>query len=122
MSTTSLPPSRLSDLRVVERTSASEPLLQSFFAANPQYFMSVNGEPARPGEAHEEITSALPDGWTYTKKWVIGYISSDGSLAALANVVSDLLAPTVWHIGTFIVATARHGNGTAQALYQGLES
>jgi GNAT superfamily N-acetyltransferase len=38
------------------------------------------------------------------------------------NVVSDLLAPTVWHIGTFIVATSRHRSGDAQALYQELES
>ena len=122
MPTTSLPPSPRTDLRVVELTSESEPLLHSFFAANPLYFMSVNGEPAQPGEAHEEITGALPDGWPYTKKWVIGYIAPDGSLAAMANVVSDLLAPGVWHIGTFIVATALHGSGTASTLYQGIES
>jgi len=40
---------------------------------------------------------------------------------ALANVITDLLAPTVFHIGTFIVATARHGTGDAQKLYRGLE-
>jgi hypothetical protein len=40
----------------------------------------------------------------------------------MANVVSDLLAASLWHIGTFIVATPRHGTGEADALYQGLES
>ena len=27
----------------------------------------------------------------------------------------------MWHIGTFIVATVRHGNGDAQVLHRGLE-
>ena len=36
-------------------------------------------------------------------------------------MVSDLLAPRVWHIGLFIVATARHGSGDAQALHRGLD-
>jgi hypothetical protein len=40
----------------------------------------------------------------------------------MANVVSDLLAPSVWHIGTFIVATSRYGAGDAQVLYRSLES
>jgi predicted GNAT superfamily acetyltransferase len=39
----------------------------------------------------------------------------------MANVVSDLLASSVFHVGTFIVATARHGSGDAQALYRSLE-
>jgi len=43
-------------------------------------------------------------------------------MVAMANVVSDLLAPGVWHIGLLIVATARHGTGEARVLYRGLES
>ena len=39
----------------------------------------------------------------------------------MGNVVSDLLAIGVWHIGTFIVATDRHGTGDAQALYTSVE-
>ena len=39
----------------------------------------------------------------------------------MANVITDLLATSVFHIGTFIVATDRHGSGDAQMLYAGLE-
>jgi GNAT superfamily N-acetyltransferase len=42
-------------------------------------------------------------------------------MVAMANVVTDLLATGVWHIGLFIVATARHGCGEARVLYRGLE-
>jgi GNAT superfamily N-acetyltransferase len=107
---------------VLELGAGSEPLLQRFFEENPLYFEAVNGEPAQPAEAHEEIHGALPAGWPYTKKWVIGYANAQGSLVAMANLVSDLLAPTVWHIGTFIVATSRHGSGQAHVLYRTLES
>lgn len=43
-----------------------------------------------------------------------------GNMVALADGVSDLLAPGVWHIGLFIVASARHGTGDAQRLHQSL--
>jgi predicted GNAT superfamily acetyltransferase len=39
----------------------------------------------------------------------------------MANIITDLLAASVFHIGTFIVATERHGTGDAQAIYHGLE-
>lgn len=117
-----LPPSPLPELHTVELHANDAPLLQRFFDANPFYFESVNGEPAQPGEALEEIQGELPAGWPYTKKWVFGYADQRGELAAMANVVTDLLAPGVWHIGTFIVATERHGRGDAQVLYRGLEA
>ena len=116
-----LPHSFVQDLTAVELAAGTEPLLQRFFDENPVYFMSAYGEPAGPHAAHEEIHEDLPEGWPYTKKWVIGYTTSSGELGALANVVADLLAPSVWHIGTFIIATSRHGTGEARALYQGLE-
>jgi GNAT superfamily N-acetyltransferase len=117
-----LPPSPLPTLTVIELKAGTEPLLQRFFEENPLYFLSVNGEPAGPTEAYEEIHDALPAGWGYTRKLVLGYVASDGSLAAMANIVSDMLAPAVWHISTFIVATARHGSGDAATLYKGLEA
>ena len=122
MIATALPASPIAALRTLELDASHEPLLQRFFEANPDYFIAVNGEPAGPGEAHEEIYGELPAGMSFTKKWLVGYVDAGGALVALANVITDLLAPGVWHIGLFIVATSRHGTGDAQALYQGLEA
>jgi GNAT superfamily N-acetyltransferase len=117
-----LPASPIATLRTVELTPDFEARLQQFYEANPAYFDAVQGEAAGPNEAHETIHDELPAGWPFTKIWLIGYLDADDALAAMANVVSDLLAPDVWHIGLFIVATARRGNGEAQALYRSLES
>ncbi|HEY9068311.1 MAG TPA: GNAT family N-acetyltransferase, partial [Burkholderiaceae bacterium] len=105
----------------VEITPDREAELQRFFDANPAYFVAVGGEPARANEAHEEIHGPLPAGWSYTKKWLIGYLDARGTMVAMANVVTDLLAQGVWHIGLFIVETARHGSGEARTLHRGLE-
>jgi len=114
-------PSRISSLRTIELTSHEQPMLQRFFDANPQYFFAVHGESAHPNEAHEEIHGEPPSGWDFTKKWLIGYVDAQNELVAMANIVSNLLAPHVWHIGLFIVATSRYGSGDAQAIYGGLE-
>jgi GNAT superfamily N-acetyltransferase len=117
-----LPQSPISGLRTVELTIEHAPLLQRFFDRNPAYFLATSGEPAEAGEATEEITDPLPADMNYTKKWVIGYVDESGELAAMATVIADLLAPSVQHIGTFIVATDRHGSGDAQRLYGALEA
>jgi GNAT superfamily N-acetyltransferase len=109
-------------LRTIELTTAHAPLLQRFFDRNPAYFLATSGEPASASEAEEEITDPLPAEMSYTKKWVIGYVDESGELAAMANVIADLLAPSVQHVGTFIVATDRHGTGDAQRLYGALEA
>lgn len=121
MPITHLPVSPIVGLHTVELTLDLAPMLQRFFEENPAYFMATSGEPAGPDEAREEIISELPTGWRFTRKWVVGYVDSHGSLVAMANIITDLLAPAVFHIGTFIVATARHGTGDAQMLYRGLE-
>ena len=95
--------------------------LQRFFDENPEYFVIVTGEAAGPGEASDAIHGALPEGWSFTKKWAIGFLDEGGSMIGMADVVSDLLAPHVWHIGLFIVATRLHGAGVAQRLYSHLE-
>lgn len=122
MTSTTLPPSPIASLATVEITSRFEQALQDFFEANPLYFTTVTGEPARADEAHEEIHDALPAGWPHTKKWLIGYVDAQQRVVAVANIVSDLLATNVWHIGLLLVATERHGSGDAQAIYRGLES
>jgi GNAT superfamily N-acetyltransferase len=119
---TKLPFSPIATLRTIELTSNEEPMLQRFFEANSQYFFAAHGEPAGPNEAHEEIHGELPPGWGFTKKWLIGYINAQNELSAMANIISDLLAPGVWHIGLFVVATSRHGSGDAQTIYRGLET
>ena len=118
---TTLPVSPLQGVHTVELTSDQAPLLQRFFEENPAYFLATSGEPAGPQEGLEEITSQLPAEMSFTKKWVVGYVGANGFLIAMANVISDLLAPSIFHIGTFIVATERHGSGEAQILNRGLE-
>jgi len=122
MSAPFLPSSPVAELHTLELTPDREALLQRFFEANPEYYWLCNGEPAQPGEAHKEIHEPLPEGWPFTKKWLIGYADASGELVAMANVVSDLLAPRVWHVGYFLVSTSRHGSGLAHALYAHLES
>jgi GNAT superfamily N-acetyltransferase len=122
MPLTKLPSSPIPNIRTIELTSSEEPILQRFFDANRQYFLAVNGEPAGLNEAHEEIHGDLPPGWSFTKKWLIGYVDTQNELVAMANIVSDLLATGVWHIGLFVIATSRHGTGDAQAIYRGLEA
>jgi GNAT superfamily N-acetyltransferase len=116
-----LPASPLPGLVVVDLLPNGRAQLQRFFDANPAYFMSVMGEPAQPDEAREELEGLPPAGWPYTRMAVFGWQDVSGELAAMANVITDLLAPGVWHLGTFIVATSRHGSGDAQALYQSVE-
>lgn len=79
--------------------AADEAELQAFFEANPAYFLAVQGAPAGPQAAYDEIHGDLPAGWSCTKKWLIGYRDPvSGKLVAFASLVSDLLADTVWHI------------------------
>ena len=121
MTPTSPPLFTVKGLRCFELGAEDVAELQRFFDVNPQYFFAVNGEAPSRDEAQEELQSELPAGWSYTKKWLLGFVNESNLLVGMANLVSDLLAPHVWHIGLFIVATARHGNGDAQILYRGLE-
>jgi GNAT superfamily N-acetyltransferase len=107
--------------RAIELGDADVPQLQEFFERNPQYYLIVGDEPPSPTEAHDEVHGPLPEGWTYTKKWIVGFFDADRRLVGMANVVSDIIAPTVWHIGFFLVATELHGFGAAKSLYQALE-
>jgi len=108
-------------LAAIEIGADAVPLLQRFFDANPDYFLAVNGEIPGVDEAHEEVHGILPAGWSFTRKWVVGIVDSNGEMVAMMNVVSDLLAAGVWHIGLFMVAGAAHGTGLAQALMRRLE-
>jgi GNAT superfamily N-acetyltransferase len=115
------PASPIPSLSVLNLVPEGEEALQRLFEANALYFLAVNGAIAQPGEAREEIFGDLPAGWPFTHKYVFGYQDSNGRIAAMANVVSDLLAEGIWHVGTFIVETDRHGTGDAQTIYESLE-
>jgi ribosomal protein S18 acetylase RimI-like enzyme len=119
----STPPAcSLAGISTRELTTEDAALLQSFFEANPDYFLIVEGEPAAPDKAHEELRGELPQGWSFSKNWMLGYQTEDRSLAAAMQFVTDLLAPKVWHIGLFIVARDRYGSGIAQTLYRDFET
>lgn len=95
--------------------------LQAFFVANPEYFVAVNGVPARDDEAQQEFDDRPPPSMPYDQQIMVGIRDDSGQLFAMATVVSNLLAAQVWHIGLFIVATSLHGSGQASLIYQSLE-
>jgi GNAT superfamily N-acetyltransferase len=108
-------------LRAVELGAEDAAELQRFFDENPEYCVIVSGEGPHASEATDELGRPLPEGWPFTKKWVIGFVDEAGSLIGMADVVSDLLARNVWHIGLFVIATRLHGTGVAQRLFAHLE-
>ena len=108
--------------RARQMGEADIPRLQAFFQANPQYHLSVNGVPPSPSEARDEWDSPLPPDFSYEKRWMMDIAAPDGSMAAMASLVSNMFAEGVWLIGLFIVATDLHGKGAAREMYDGLEA
>ena len=86
----------------------------------PSTSLAVNGEPAGPREAFDEIHGELPAGWSYTKNWLMVTPMCRASWRDGECHIGSA-GRGVWHIGLFIVATSRHGNGDARLLYRGLE-
>jgi GNAT superfamily N-acetyltransferase len=124
MSSLNPSPRRLFAAGVYEAVELAEedlPALQAFFVANPEYFQAVTGAPPRPDEAKQEFESRPPPGLPYDKVYVLGFLDASGEMVAMASVLTDLLAPGVWHISLFMIATALHGTGTAALLYERLE-
>jgi GNAT superfamily N-acetyltransferase len=96
--------------------------VQRFFEANPEYHLAVTGAPPGPGAAREEFDSLPPPDWQCGKRWLLQFVDGRGDIAAIADVIADLIAPGVWHVGLFVVATSLHGSGAAHALYESLEA
>ena len=113
---------RAGDWRCVELAPEDVPRLQRFFEANPEYFLTVNGEPPGPDAAREEFESLPPAGWRYDRKWILAFDDRGGEIVAMADVIAGLFVPQVWHLGLFILATRLHGTGMAAELCDGLES
>ena len=107
--------------RASELHQADVPRLQAFFAANPEYFLTVGGEGPTPTTAQEEFDSLPPPEFPFRQRWMLAWTDDAGAMVGMADVVADLFAKDVWHIGTFIVATSLHGCGAAPLMYRQLE-
>lgn len=118
---TQLPLSTFPGIRVVALTVADDVELQHFFEQAPVYFIAVNGEPATPTEARDELLGPLPAGWTCSRMYWFGYRDAEDRLVSVVNIAADLLAQGVWHIGLLLVDSRRHGSGLAQHLHADLE-
>lgn len=97
------------------------PLVQAYYDANPEYTLIVNGRRPNPGEAAIDFDERPPPHLGFTRQWFLGLFDDGGALAGVAIMVADLCAPAVWHLALFHVATALHGSGAAQRLYDALQ-
>src|SRR5436190_24271452 len=85
--------------RAGEITAGDLPELQRFYEANPEYHVLVTGGAPSPNAAQETFDARPPDGWQFKRKWSIAFRDERGAMAAMADVIEDLLAEHVWHIG-----------------------
>jgi GNAT superfamily N-acetyltransferase len=108
------------DWAAVPLDEADAPALQDFLDANPLYSEIVNGRPFRPDEARQEIVDRPP--FPHRAAHALAVLDRrDGRWRGFVSLVDDLIAPGVQHIGLFLIATAEHGSGLAQAVYDALE-
>src|SRR5579862_1673390 len=97
------------ELRGRELCASEVPQLQALFDANPEYFVTINGHPAKPDQARIEFEELPPAHIVYTRRYVIGLFDAHDALAGIAGVLSDLMIERVWHVGLFIVASDLNG-------------
>jgi GNAT superfamily N-acetyltransferase len=109
-------------VRALRMREEDLPRLQSFFEANPEYHLIVEGEPPGPAAARTLWDARPPTEWPYREKLILLLADDMGDVVGVADVIVDLFAPGVWHVGLFIVATWLHGTGTARAIYEKLEA
>jgi ribosomal protein S18 acetylase RimI-like enzyme len=109
-------------IRIVILQADDVPTIQRLYEANPEYSLQVMGRAPRANDAHDDFHDTPPAEFTWRAQWMLGFVDGRGQLVGVAGVVADLFAPTVWHIGYFMVETRQHGAGTARAIYDALES
>lgn len=125
------------------------PALQAFYEANPEYFLTINGQPPKPDAAAIEFDEVPPPHLSYERQWCIGIFAepadsargdtrgtgaplgpvgpvgpsaaSSGSVEGVLMLSSNLCMAGVWHLGLFIVATRLHGRGAAHGLHAAME-
>lgn len=96
-------------------------LVQNFFDANPEYFLTVNGQPAAPDQAHADFNDVPPAHLGFASRWFAGVFDRSHELVGVVEVLSDFVVPGVWHIGLLMLASRLHGRGIAAPLYASLE-
>jgi len=96
------------------------PLLQAFYDANPEYFLTINGVPPPPDLAAKEFDEVPPPHLGFKRQWCLGLFEA-GRLGGVAMLVTDLCVPGVWHLGLFVIATRLRGTGAAAGTYADLE-
>jgi GNAT superfamily N-acetyltransferase len=106
----------------VELSSADLAEFQRFYDANPEYFRIVMGEDPQPNAARQTFEGVPPDDMPFTRKWMMAFRDEQGAIAGIADVIEDLIADDVWHVGLFIVATKLQGSGAARLMYDALEA
>lgn len=98
------------------------PLLQAFYEANPEYFLTINGVPPPGGLAATEFDEVPPPHLSFDRQWRLGLFDPvAGTLHGVAMVTTNLCAPGVWHLGLFVIATCLRGTGAAAGAYAALE-
>jgi GNAT superfamily N-acetyltransferase len=110
------------DGAATEVTRAELREVQRFLEANPEYYLRVAGEPPAPDAAQEELEALPPSEWDFDRKSLVAFRDASGAIVGLAEMVANLFAAGVWHIGLFIIATRLHGSGAARLWYEALES
>jgi len=106
----------------VELAAADIPEFQRFYETNPEYFRIALGEDPQPNAAAETFHGVPPDDMPFTRKWMMAFRDEAGAIAGIADVLEDLIADDVWHVGLFIVATKLQGSGAARLMYEALEA
>lgn len=104
-------------------TLADAPELQCFLERNPEYSRIVNGRDWLPDEARGELESLPPPDWPQGQTRNLALLdAASGAWRGYLNLVEDLLAPGVWHIGLFLIDQAQWGGGLAAQVHQALEA
>jgi GNAT superfamily N-acetyltransferase len=110
------------NFRACEIAASEVPQIQGLYEANPDYFLAVYGQAPEANAAWEEFDELPPQHLGFTRRWFAGLYDRSDHLIGVAVVVSDLAAPSVWHIAFFMVATVLHGSGAASEIYAALET
>jgi GNAT superfamily N-acetyltransferase len=109
--------------QALDTTDADIPAVQTFWEDNPEYLLQVEGHAPRASEGADFVHDRdLPPGFSCTRQHNYTYASAGGAVDGLGAMAIDLLAPGVWHLGLFVVATRLHGSGWATQAYEATEA